>query len=158
MNLNIRPIAIDEIPAVIALMRDFAEFEKLSDWFKITEDKLKDVLFGDAQFVESLAAVDDEKLIGYALFFPCFASFRGQRSLYLEDLFITPEYRGHNVGELMLREIARIGKTRGFERIDFQVIDWNEHAMRFYRRLGAEPGDGVRYFKFTDEAFLDLAG
>lgn len=158
MKLNIRPVAVADIPAVIALMRDFAEFEKLSDWFEITEEKLERVLFGNARFVESIVALDDTKLVGYTLFFPCFASFRGQPGLYLEDLFIAPEYRGHNIGEMMLREIARIGKARGFERIEFQVIDWNEAAMKFYRRLGAIPGDGTRYFKFTDKAFLDLAG
>src|SRR5262249_9393979 len=151
MEIEIRAVQPGDVKAIHGMMRDFAEFEQLLDWFEIAESKLADVLFGEDSFVESLLAVADGRPAGYCLFFPCVASFRGQRSLYLEDLFIAPEYRGHSVGELMLREIARIGKARGFERIDFQVIDWNESAMRFYQRLGAEPGDGTRYFKFTDK-------
>ena len=157
METKIRKPLHEDIKAIHRMMRDFAEFEKLLDWFEITENKLAGVLFGEDSFVEALLASIDGKPVGYAFFFPCFASFRGQRGLYLEDLYIAAEYRGRGVGEAMLREIARFGKSRGFERIDFQVIDWNESAMRFYKRLGGVAMDGTRYFKFSDKAFHDLA-
>jgi ribosomal protein S18 acetylase RimI-like enzyme len=157
MGTEIRKALPGDIKAIHGMMRDFAEFEKLLDWFEITESKLADVLFGKDSYVEALLASIDDEPVGYAFFFPCFASFRGQRGLYLEDLYIAAEYRGRGVGEAMLREIARSGKASGFERIDFQVIDWNESAMRFYKRLGGVAMDGTRYFKFSDKAFLNLA-
>ena len=100
---------------------------------------------------------DGETPIGYALFYPSFASFRGQRGLYLEDIYIKQEYRGKGVGETVLKHLAKMAKGRGFERIDFQVLDWNTPAIKFYEKLGAEMDTSERHFKYTDEAFENLA-
>jgi ribosomal protein S18 acetylase RimI-like enzyme len=146
-----------EISVIVALIREFAEFENLSEFCEVTEENLKDAMFGENAFVEGLITFDGETPIGYALFYPNFASFRGQKGLYLEDIYIKQEYRGKGVGEMMLKHLARIAKERGCERIDFQVLDWNMPAIRFYEKLGAKRDEEERHFKFTDEAFKNLA-
>ncbi len=158
MNIEFRKTEKQDCPDIVSLMREFADYEKLSDHCEITEAKLSDALFGDGAFVESLVAADGDRLIAYALFYPCFASFRGESGFYLEDIFITADYRGKTVGEAMLKKIAEIGKSRGYTRIDFQVLDWNLPAVNFYKKLGAECNADESHFKFAGEAFYNLAG
>lgn len=148
----------NDLSGIVGLMRDFAEYEKLADYCEITEEKLAQAMFGDGAFVEGLAAYDDTDLIAYALFYPSFASFRGQRGFYLEDIFIDDRYRGQGIGEAMLKEIAREAKTRGYERIDFQVLNWNAPAINFYENRGAVSNSDESHFKFAGEAFERLAG
>jgi ribosomal protein S18 acetylase RimI-like enzyme len=155
--MNIRPANSADVPAIIALMRGFAEYEKLLEYFEVTERKLSEVLFDHDSFVDCLIAEDTGETVAYAIFYPNFATFRGQLGMYLEDLYISPEFRGNGIGEAMLREIAKIAAGRGYERIDFQVLDWNETAIGFYHKLGAAADDAERHFKFTDQAFYDLA-
>jgi ribosomal protein S18 acetylase RimI-like enzyme len=155
--MEIRSIRIGDIPGVVKLMRDFAAFEDLADYCEISEKKLEEVLFGPRSFVESLVSVELDKAVGYCIFYQHFASFRGQSGFYLEDIFIEDGFRGRGLGEAMIRRIAKIAGERGLERIDFQVLDWNESAVNFYFKLGAERDDSERHFKFTDEAFRSLA-
>jgi len=157
MEIQIRKASPADIPSIIELMREFAEFENVSEFFEITDDRLSAAMFGDEAFIEGLIAFQDGKPLAYALFYPHFASFRGQRGYYLEDIYIVESGRRKGIGEAMLREIARLGRARGFERIDFQVLDWNGPAIRFYEKLGADRDDDERHFKFTDEAFKVLA-
>ena len=154
--MNIRPATPADVPVIIALMREFAEFEKLARYFEVTERKLSDVLFGDDRFVNCLVADDSGGVAAYAIFYPNFATFRGQLGMYLEDLYISAERRGRGIGEAMLRAIAKMASDRGCERIDFQVLDWNKSAIGFYEKLGAVPDDTERHFKFTDRAFREL--
>ena len=156
--MEIRAIKPDDVAGVVRLMRAFAEFERLLDYCEITVEKLENVLFGPGSFVESIVAFDDDgKLIAYSIFYPHFASFRGQTGYYLEDIFIDDSFRGQGLGEAMLRTIANIAAQRGFDRIDFQVLDWNTPAVNFYLKLGAVRDESERHFKFTDEAFKALA-
>jgi len=155
--MEIKNATLENIPQIIALMREFAEYEKLLEYLEVTEERLEIALFGDGKVAEAIVALDGETVIGYAVFFPYFATFRGQRGIYLEDIFITKRMRGRGVGEMMLKYIAKIAKERGFERIDFQVLEWNAPAIGFYGRLGAERNDDERHFKFSDEAFENLA-
>jgi GNAT superfamily N-acetyltransferase len=146
-----------DIPQIIRLLREFAEYENLSDYCEVTEEKLLDAIFGTNKIVEGLVCFDDDDLVAYAIFYPSFASFRGQRGIYLEDIYIKPTHRGKGIGKAMLKEIARFGKEIGAVRIDFQVLDWNESAIKFYKKLGAVKDENERHFKFTDEAFKNLA-
>jgi GNAT superfamily N-acetyltransferase len=157
MAIHIKPAAAENVPQIIALMREFAEYEKLLDSFEVTEERLQRALFGDGKVAEAILAFDDETAIAYAVFFPNFATFRGQRGIYLEDIFITKSARGRGLGEMILKYIARLAKARGFERIDFQVLKWNTPAIEFYEHFGAHRDDEERHFKFTDEAFQKLA-
>ncbi len=157
MSIEIRKATQHDCTGIVTLMRDFAEYEKLGHYCEITQDKLAAAMFHDGAFVEGITAFDDEKMIGYALFYKSFASFRGQCGIYLEDIFIDSNYRGKGVGETMLKKIAQMAKMAGAERIDFQVLDWNEPAISFYERLGAASNPDERHFKFSDKAFDDLA-
>lgn len=156
-KIQIEKAAPENIPQILALLREFAEYENLSDFCEVTEEKLEIALFGEGKTAEAIVAFDGETPIGYAIFFPYFATFRGQRGLYLEDIFITKSHRKKGVGEMMLRFIAKLAKSRGFERIDFQVLKWNKPAIEFYEKLGAVRDDEERHFKFTDEAFQKLS-
>lgn len=157
MSIEIRQATEQDIAGIIVLMREFAEYEKLAEYCVITEAKLSAALFDAGSFVESLVALDGEKLIAYAIFYPHFASFRGESGFYLEDIFITADYRGKAVGEMLLRKIASKGKARGYERIDFQVLDWNKPAINFYEKLGAVGNFDESHFKFAGIAFENLA-
>ena len=157
MSMKIRSATEENLSGIISLMREFADYEKLSDYLEITEAKLCTALFGERAFVESLVAADGDRLVAYALFYPSFASFRGEIGFYLEDIFVTADYRGKAVGKAMLKEIAKLAKSRGYERIDFQVLDWNTPAIRFYEKLGAVGNADESHFKFSGEAFADLA-
>ena len=156
MSIRLVKAAPENIPQIIALMREFAEYENLLEFFETTEERLATALFGDGKVADAIVAFDGETPIAYAIFFPNFATFRGQRGIYLEDIFITKKARGRGLGEMMLKHIARTAKARGFERLDFQVLQWNTPAIEFYEHLGAHRDDEERHFKFTDEAFQKL--
>lgn len=156
-NLSVKTTTLQDIPAILELMREFAEYENLLEYLEVTAEDLQKAIFGENAFVKCLIALDDIKPIAYAFFYPTFSSFRGQKSVYLEDIFITSEYRKYGIGEGMLREIARIGKEFGAVRMDFQVLKWNEPAIGFYKKYGAIMDEDERHFKFTDEAFEKLA-
>ncbi len=153
---DIRTARPEDIPAIIGLMREFAEFESLLDYLEVTDESLAEVMFGADAFVKGLIALDDEAAVAYAIFYPSFSSFRGQRSVYLEDIFISKDYRKHGLGELMLRAVAKAGKKFGAVRMDFQVLDWNSPAVKFYKKHGAVQDKDERHFKFTDGAFEKL--
>lgn len=157
MQLTIRSITEQDLASVITLMREFAEFEGFLDYFEATEQRLHAAMFGPQGFVEGLIAFDEAKPVAYALFYPNFSSFRGERGLYLEDLYISAEYRRHNLGEKLLREIARIARSRDLVRIDFLVLDWNTPAVKFYLKHGAEHNEGENHFKFAGAAFDRLS-
>lgn len=157
INPEIKKTVSNDIPAILELMREFAEYENLLEYLEATEKTLREVIFGKDAFVQSLMAFDGEKPIAYAFFYPTFSSFRGQTSVYLEDIFITKDYRKYGIGEKMLREIARLGKQFGAVRMDFQVLKWNEPAINFYHKHGALMDADERHFKLVDEAFKDLA-
>lgn len=157
MSIRLYKITENHVAKVVSLMREFAEYENLSEYCTVTEDRLYAAMFGAGAFVEGLIVLDGEVAIAYALFYPNFSTFRGERGLFLEDIYITEEYRRHNLGEKMLREIARIAKGRGCERLDFLVLDWNAPAVKFYLKHGAEKNDDERHFKFAGGAFERLA-
>lgn len=157
MNIQIEKASPADISGVIALIREFAEYENLIDYCRVTDETLRNAVFGENAFVQCLIARDGGRLIGYAIYYPNFASFRGQLGYYLEDIFVKDEYRGRGVGDRMLKAIAKEARSRGFERIDFQVLEWNTPAIGFYHKFGAERDEEERHFKFVDEAFEALA-
>jgi len=157
MNLNLRKIEITDLKAVIALMREFAAFEDLTEYCTATEERLARAMFGTDAIVEGLIALDGTSAVGYAMFYQNFSSFRGELGMYLEDIYVTSTYRGSGVGEMMLKEIAAITVSRQFERIDFQVLDWNVKAIGFYKKLGAECSSDESHYKFAGKALAQLA-
>lgn len=156
MGIEIRKAELSDIPAIIDLMTEFAEYERLSEHLEITAERLSAAMFGPRAFVEGLISILDGRPAGYAIFYPNFLTFRGQKGYFLEDIFVSEPARGHGLGEKMLREIARLGASRGFERLDLLVLEWNEAAISFYRKLGAHRNEEEQHFKFTDDAFKRL--
>jgi ribosomal protein S18 acetylase RimI-like enzyme len=156
MSIEIRKATVDDLSAVIVLLREFAEFENLTDRVEITEEKLSKAVFGSDAFVECLVAANGDKLVAYGLLYPVFLSFRGQKGMFLEDFFITKEYRRSGLGERMFREFALLARDRGCERLDLMVLDWNTPAISFYEKQGGIRDDAERHFRFTDETFRRL--
>ena len=157
MSYSISPISDTDLQDVVALVHEFAEFEDLSAYCEVTVERLRGAMFGETPFLEGLVARDGNTAIGYCLYFPNFSSFRGQCGFYLDDIYVTAAHRGSGVGNAMLKEVAATAARRGYERIDFLVLDWNEPAHAFYKKLGAVADPAERHFKFTDEAFSRLA-
>ena len=153
----IRKIRPEDIPSVLALVHEFAVYEDLSSYCTVTEERLRSAMFGTDPVVEGLIVFDGETAVGYALYYPNFSSFRGERGFHLDDIYVSSEYRGKGFGKTMLREIVRDAASRGFERIDFHVLDWNAPAVEFYKKLGAVSNNEETHFKFAGEAFDRLA-
>lgn len=154
----VRTARAGDIAAIVVLIREFAEFEKLSAWCEVTEADLREAIFGEKSFAQALVAMAENRCVGYALFFPAFKSFRGERSIFLEDLYVTPDLRGRGLGLRMLTEVAKFAKGQGFARLDWQALKWNEPAIEFYRNLGAESHDENFDFNLRGAWFEKLAG
>jgi GNAT superfamily N-acetyltransferase len=157
MEIEIRKALPEDLLSIVRLVGDFAAFENLSSYFEITVEQLNEVLFGERQFVECLVAVDGSSIVAYALMYPNFSSFRGQKGMYLEDIYLTAAHRGTGLGERLLKESARLAREQGCVRLDFMVLDWNTPAIDFYERFGAVRDDDERHFKFVDDAFIKLS-
>ena len=157
MNFQIRKAAEKDVPEVINLLREFAEFENLSHEFMITEESLCEAVFGENAFVYLLVGSRENDLIAFALLYPKYASFRGERSLYLEDLYVKPNNRGKGLGLAMLKYAAKFAKSGGFQRLDWQALKWNTPAIDFYHKISAESDDGNINFRLAGKNFEDLA-
>lgn len=156
--MQILSATAEHIPTILDLMREFAVYEDLLDRLEITDERMHAALFGEGAVAEAIVAVVEDTTVGYAVFYPNFSTFRGQRGMYLEDIYIQPAHRRGGAGEQMLRHIARLARSRGYERVDFMVLDWNTPAINFYLKHGGVMDESERHFKFTDAAFEELAG
>ncbi|HEY1378476.1 MAG TPA: GNAT family N-acetyltransferase [Gemmataceae bacterium] len=154
----IRPATAADVPAVARLIRGLAEYERLSHAVDLDEARLRDHLFGPRPFAEVLLAEDDGEVVGFALFFPSYSTFLARPGLFLEDLFVVPERRGAGHGKALLAAVARRAVEQGCGRLEWSVLDWNEPAIGFYRRLGAAPLDDWTGFRLTGDALRAVAG
>lgn len=158
MALEVRPGRPADIPTIATLIRGLARFEKLEDEVTMTEDLLGKGLFGDRPYAETLLAEEGGTAVGFALFFHNFSTFLARPGLYLEDLFVVPEQRGHGVGRALLVALARLAVERGCGRLEWSVLDWNRDAIGFYERLGARPNSEWTVYRLAGEALRSLAG
>lgn len=141
-----------DVEAIVDLIRGLAEFENLTHLLKVTPETLRPHLFGARPVAEALVAETDGVVIGFALFFTNFSTFLAQPGLYLEDLYVTPGHRGRGIGEALLTRLARIAVERDYGRFEWSVLDWNEHAIRFYQRMGATVMPDWRICRIAGEA------
>ncbi len=155
-QLLVREAQAVDVRAIVLLIREFAEFEKLAEWCEVTENDLHEAIFGKLSFVQALVAMDGNRYVGYALYFPVFKSFRGERGIFLEDLYVTPDLRDNGLGLVMLRQVAKHAEKLGFARLDWQALKWNEAAINFYKNLGAEVDDENFDFRLRGAAFNKL--
>ncbi|MGE4366993.1 N-acetyltransferase family protein [Thermomonas sp.] len=135
--LSIRPATADDVPLIRQLIAELAEYEKLAHAAVATDDDLRAQLFGERPAAEVLIGEVDGEPAGFALFFHTFSTFLGKRGLYLEDLYVRPAYRGAGLGRHLMAALARIAVQRDCGRFEWSVLDWNQPAIDFYRRLGA---------------------
>lgn len=147
----------DDVPLILELIRGLAEYEKLAHECVATEDLLRHHLFGERPYAEVLIGEFEGRPVGFALFFHTFSTFLARPGIYLEDLFVRPEWRGRGFGRAFLRELASIAIERDCGRLEWAVLDWNEPAIRFYRRLDAVPLDEWTTFRVTGEPLRALA-
>ncbi len=154
---EIRPARRADVPAICAMIRALAEFEKLSHLCVTTEADLDGALFGAQPAAEVLIAWKDGDFAGFALFFHNFSTFLGRRGLWLEDLFVRPIYRRQGCAQALLRVLARTARERGCGRFEWAVLDWNTPAIRFYESLGATVLPDWRIARVVGPALENLA-
>ena len=135
--LNIRPAAPSDCSTLLRFIRELAEFEKLLHEVKATEADLQKTLFNDSNGAEAVIAEVDGKPAGYALFFKSYSTFLAKPGIYLEDLYVSPNFRSQGIGEAILKHLAQLCLDRKYGRLEWSVLDWNERAIKFYRSVGA---------------------
>lgn len=155
--VRIVPASPADVPAIYALVRALAEYERLTHEVIATEADIRDGLFGPRPYAEVLLARADAQTVGFALFFHNYSTFLGRPGIYLEDLFVLPEWRGQGIGRMLLAALARAAVDRGCGRLEWAVLDWNEPALGFYRRMGARVMDDWRICRLTGEALARVA-
>lgn len=154
---KIRKAEAKDIAVLISLVKELADYEKLTHEMTATEEDFTKYLFGDDAFVEALIAEYNGVNIGFALYFHNFSTFLGKPGLYLEDLYIKPEFRGKGFGKKLIVELAKIAVKRNCGRFEWSVLDWNESALEFYKSLGAELKKEWIINRVSGEALLKLS-
>lgn len=159
ISLEVRAATPKDLAGIWQLMHGLAEYERMTEIITGTREQLGEALFGERASVEALVAESEGRLLGYALFYPTFSSFRTRSRFWLEDLYVEPEARGTGAGRALLASLARLALARGHDRIDWHVLDWNQPAIAFYEHLGArhQVADWLTY-GLEERALQQLAG
>ena len=155
--MSVRPVRRDDVPAVVALVRELAEYEQAAHEVRLTEEQLTAALFGDAPKLFGHVAVDGDDVVGMALWFLNFSTWRGTHGIYLEDLYVQPAHRGTGLGRELLRTLAAVCVEEGYERLEWSVLDWNAPSIGFYRSVGAVPMDEWTVFRLTADMLSRFA-
>jgi GNAT superfamily N-acetyltransferase len=137
-SLIVRSATPEDVPVIHSFIRALAEYEKLSHRFRATEQDLRETLFGDRPYAEVLIAQIANVPVGHAIFFHNYSTFLAQPGIYVEDIFVLPEYRGRGAGKALLQAVARLALDRNCGRLEWAVLDWNTPSIEFYRRCGAD--------------------
>src|SRR6478736_1263716 len=156
-NFKIRDATVADIPTILQLMRDLATYERAPNDVIATEKGLHEVLFGAEPAAKVVIAFENTEPVGFAVYFFNFSTWLGRPGLYLEDLFVRPEMRGKGYGRALLVRLAQIARERSCGRMEWAVLDWNEPAIQFYRKLGAAPMDEWTVFRLTSDGIARLA-
>lgn len=155
-KLTFRYAVRKDIPLILQFIRDLAEYEKLLDEVVADEATLEEWIF-DQKKAEVIFAMQEGKEVGFALFFHNFSTFLGRAGLYLEDLFVLPEYRGKGYGKQILQKLAAIAVQRKCGRLEWWCLDWNQSSIDFYLSLGAEPMSDWTVYRISGDTLQDLA-
>lgn len=154
-TMRFRYAAEDDTEKILFFIKELASYEKMLDEVIATEELLKEWIF-EKKKAEVIFVMEDEKEVGFALFFHNFSTFLGRAGLYLEDLYVLPEYRGKGYGKALLKELARIAAERGCGRLEWWCLDWNQPSIDFYLSLGAEPMSDWTTYRVTGETLKKL--
>lgn len=156
-DFAIRVATAEDVPTILSLIRDLAEYERAPHEVVATEANLEEALFGPRPAAEVLLGEEAGEPVAFALFFHNFSTWMGRRGLYLEDLFVKPTVRGKGYGRALLVRLAQIAAERECGRMEWAVLDWNEPAIEFYRGLGARPNEEWTIFRLTRDGIANLA-
>lgn len=156
--LSIRPAGVEDAALLVTLIRELAEFERLTDEVSLSDEDLIRDGFGRQPKFRAVIAEWDGQVAGYALFFPIYSTFKGSAGLLLEDLFVRPPFRGKGIGKGLLAYVAQVAHRDNCYAVRWEVLDWNQKAVDFYRSLGAEFRNEWKAVILTDEALKRLAG
>ncbi len=157
MSMSLRLATEADVAVVLQLIRELAEYEKLSHEVVANENDLRRYLFGSPRYAEALLADLPEGLAGFALFFPNFSTFLGRPGIYLEDLYVRPAFRRRGVGRALFRRVAQLAVERGCGRLEWAVLDWNTPAWDFYRLMGARPMTEWTVHRLSGESLQHVA-
>jgi GNAT superfamily N-acetyltransferase len=160
MNTNkhvLRAAEPRDLTAIVGLIRELAEFERLTHLLRVTPETLRPHLFGDKPVAESVVGEVGGEVVAFALFFINFSTFLAKPGLYLEDLYVKPEHRGCGLGRAMLEHLGALAVQRDYGRFEWSVLDWNEHAIRFYKGMGATVMPEWRICRVTGDALQRFA-
>jgi GNAT superfamily N-acetyltransferase len=155
--LKIRPAQENDVDAIFELIRGLAAYEKLTDKVTGNSDLLRSHLFGVRPYTESIVAELDNQLVGFGLFFYTYSTFLTQPGLYLEDVFVLPEYRRQGIGKALMTSLAKIAFDRGCGRLEWSVLDWNQPAIEFYQSLGATILPDWKICRMTADTLAEIA-
>jgi GNAT superfamily N-acetyltransferase len=150
-SFSIRNARPEDTALILEMIRELADFEQLLDQVVADEPTLRRSLFSDPKGPEVLIAEENKRPVGFVLFFHNFSTFLGRKGIYIEDLYVRQECRGKGYGELILKEICRLAKMRNCGRVEWWVLDWNERAINFYKKIGAVPMSEWTVFRLTGE-------
>jgi len=153
---TIRDVEPDDVAAVVGLVRELAEYEREPASCHLTDEQLHAALFGPAPALFGHVATVDGEVVGCALWFRNFSTWRGVHGIYLEDLYVRPEHRGRGLGRGLLAQLASVCRERGYARLEWSVLDWNAPSIAFYRSIGAVPMDEWTTFRLDGDALRDL--
>jgi GNAT superfamily N-acetyltransferase len=156
-SFTIRSATSTDVPAIFSLIQALADYEKLSDAVTGSSEMLTEHLFGSRPCVEAIVVQSSDQIIGFALFFSNYSTFLTKPGLYLEDLFVLPDYRGKGIGKALLSHLAQLAISRDYGRLEWSVLDWNEPAIAFYQRMGATVLPDWRICRVTGEAIAKMA-
>lgn len=156
-TFQIRPAIADDVPQIFGLILALAEYEQLKHQVTGTVEDLQQHLFGDRIYAEAIVVEVNSKIVGFALFFPNYSTFLTKPGIYLEDLFVLPEYRRRGIGKAMLSYLGKLAIARDAGRLEWSVLDWNESAIAFYQSMGAKILPDWRICRVTESALTDLA-
>lgn len=154
----VRRVRESDVDAVVGLVHELAEYERAPDECHLTAEQLRHVLFRPTPALFGHVAEVDGVVVGCALWFLNFSTWRGTHGIYLEDLYVQPEHRGSGLGAALLRALAEECVAQGYSRLEWSVLDWNTVAIEFYERLDAIPMDEWRVYRLTDDALLRMGG
>ena len=157
MDLRIDPATPDDVPLMLDLVRELAEYEHEAHQARMTPDQLHAALFGEHPAAEAAIARIDGEVVGWALWFQNFSTWTGRPGLWLEDLYVRPEYRGRGAGKALLVYLARLCVERDYGRFEWSVLDWNTPSIAFYEALGAKPMSEWTNYRLTGDALRSLA-
>jgi GNAT superfamily N-acetyltransferase len=156
-KLNLRTATENDVLLILQFIRDLAEYERLSHACVATEESVRETLFGARRYAEVIIAEHGGEPAGFALFFHNYSTFLARPGIYLEDLYVRPELRGHGIGKALLARLASLAVERKCGRLEWAVLNWNEPAIQFYRSLGALAEDEWKVYRMTGEALERLA-